>query len=1026
MAFDDAYDGIAIATGATGKELEGLQQSFRNVVGSVPVDFETAGAAISSVTQRLGDTGGDIDALAIQFANLARITGTDVSTNVSAAADALRLFGVPAQEQSAAIDALFAASQQAGVSFDKMAADVAKSAPQMDMLGLSLDQSAGLMATLSKAGLDAGPILKGMTKFAADGGKAFGDLALEQDELAKATKRAEDAQAAYDAAIAAGMAGTDEMVRLDAELADALSYVDEQTRAVEIAQQAAASSSGPMLDGMSSTLATLAEMGPGADQTAMALDLFGKKAGPELLLALNSGLIGVDDLTSGLSNMGPGINDTASSTDDLQQKFDLLKNKVMLAAEGLAPLGMTLAPISGMLPMIGGAIGGVLPLLGGLASTITGSVIPAVISLAAPFLPVILAVGAVVAIVAALKYAWDHNLGGIQEKVAEWRASLATSFETAKAAVSGAVETITQKLGEAKDWIVEHKDMIVNALLLLAGPIGALAVLWREKGDEIKAALAEIAERIQGWVDDARAAFEDMQASIQEKVDAARAFLEDTWAAIQTYVADKIEAIRVGISEGWTRIQEFLTGVLTRMLEVLRQAWTDMLNAVQSALDGIQSVVDTVLSWMERTFGLKLDLVKQIVSAAFDFMRNSIAEAIYLVQGIIDGLLQFLQGDFQGGVRTVIDSVVGFFRGMAENVRLALDALRVAVEEGVRRVVAVFQPVIDKIQELTGIDLYAVGTALLEGLQQGIRDAVGHVQGALEWLASHLPEWVKRALGMSSPSKVMREIGQDAILGFELGLRDGFRDAMQAAVVGVEEIVTTIAQAVWGQRLVRDAGRAVRAASGRGLYQRFTGSFGAGPTMPLFGLPGAIPRAPEAPIGPDAIETTGRDLGVRVGVSLLEYIRTAPFGAILGNSLADWMRRHGYDEETIANYRDLHKMRGEYGWLTREAAALHRRRTILVGGDWTGATGEVPHGGLTPTPIIPRRYEGDLPKRPSGAAHDPVSVNLANGRVQGDMNVRESSVFQIVLDNRVIDAIAVEVSRRLSGSLIVKPITGTP
>jgi hypothetical protein len=42
------------------------------------------------------------------------------------------------------------------------------------MLGLSAEQGAGFMATLNAAGLDAGPIMKGVTKFAADGGKAFG------------------------------------------------------------------------------------------------------------------------------------------------------------------------------------------------------------------------------------------------------------------------------------------------------------------------------------------------------------------------------------------------------------------------------------------------------------------------------------------------------------------------------------------------------------------------------------------------------------------------------------------------------------------------------------------------------------------------------------------------------------------------------------------------------------------------------------------------------------------------------------
>jgi acetyl/propionyl-CoA carboxylase alpha subunit len=42
-----------------------------------------------------------------------------------------------------------------------------------------------------------------------------------------------------------------------------------------------------------------------------------------------------EDFAAALAANTGTINETASSTDDMQQKFDLLKNKVMLAAEGL-------------------------------------------------------------------------------------------------------------------------------------------------------------------------------------------------------------------------------------------------------------------------------------------------------------------------------------------------------------------------------------------------------------------------------------------------------------------------------------------------------------------------------------------------------------------------------------------------------------------------------------------------------------------------------------------------------------------
>src|SRR3990167_5552759 len=86
VAFADVYDGMAITTGKTGKDLEALQQSFRNVVAKVPVDFETAAAAVTTLSQRTGLPGDALDAMGIQVANLARITGTDATAAANAAA----------------------------------------------------------------------------------------------------------------------------------------------------------------------------------------------------------------------------------------------------------------------------------------------------------------------------------------------------------------------------------------------------------------------------------------------------------------------------------------------------------------------------------------------------------------------------------------------------------------------------------------------------------------------------------------------------------------------------------------------------------------------------------------------------------------------------------------------------------------------------------------------------------------------------------------------------------------------------
>jgi phage-related minor tail protein len=77
--FDSAYDKIRTQTGATGKEMTKLKNSFRNVVSDVPTDFENAGRAVGELNTRLGLSGKPLDRMAKQMLELSRITDTDLS-----------------------------------------------------------------------------------------------------------------------------------------------------------------------------------------------------------------------------------------------------------------------------------------------------------------------------------------------------------------------------------------------------------------------------------------------------------------------------------------------------------------------------------------------------------------------------------------------------------------------------------------------------------------------------------------------------------------------------------------------------------------------------------------------------------------------------------------------------------------------------------------------------------------------------------------------------------------------------------
>lgn len=162
--FDGAYDSIAITTGAMGSELEGLEQSFKDVLVEVPSNAEDSAIALGLINQKLDLTGDALEARSIQLLNLARIIDGDITTVTTGAVDMLNNWGVAANDQEVTLDRLFRVTQQTGIGWDELTSSLASNGVVLRASGLGIDESAALLGTLSKNGLDATDVTKSLSR----------------------------------------------------------------------------------------------------------------------------------------------------------------------------------------------------------------------------------------------------------------------------------------------------------------------------------------------------------------------------------------------------------------------------------------------------------------------------------------------------------------------------------------------------------------------------------------------------------------------------------------------------------------------------------------------------------------------------------------------------------------------------------------------------------------------------------------------------------------------------------------------
>ena len=171
--FDDMFDTIRIGTGASGDAFAGLQDSAMRVAQTVPAmdgGLSQIGSTMADLNTRLGATGGDLETLTGQFVQL---TNMGIDADINSVSQALSGFGISAADAPAAMDQLFQISQATGLTITELADSAVKGGPQLRQFGFDMADSAALIGSLDKAGLDADKTLAGMSRamvtFAKDG-----------------------------------------------------------------------------------------------------------------------------------------------------------------------------------------------------------------------------------------------------------------------------------------------------------------------------------------------------------------------------------------------------------------------------------------------------------------------------------------------------------------------------------------------------------------------------------------------------------------------------------------------------------------------------------------------------------------------------------------------------------------------------------------------------------------------------------------------------------------------------------------
>jgi len=250
-----------------------------------------------------------------------------------------------------------------------------------------------------------------------------------------------------------------------------------------------------------------------------------------------------------------------------------------------------------------------------------------------------------------------------------------------------------------------------------------------------------------------------------------------------------------------TKLFPVLAEILVKvapLVAVLAETFARLLVALVPVIVEVTNLAIKFLDDLMPVLGPVIDLIIRLVEFALKVLVAQINNVVIPALGILADLLrgdfsaawqhaQELVGNIAAKIGEIVsamkDRVVERLREMGQSVvnrisEMKDQAAQKMVEFGTRlqTIASGFGPAIKSAVGNLGGILVQAGRDAVQGLIDGLTERLGRLREIASDIASTVEGAIKNGLGIHSPSRVMKEVGQNTIEGFRLGISDSLPD----------------------------------------------------------------------------------------------------------------------------------------------------------------------------------------------------------------------------------------------------------
>lgn len=279
---------------------------------------------------------------------------------------------------------------------------------------------------------------------------------------------------------------------------------------------------------------------------------------------------------------------------------------------------------------------------------------------------------------------------------------------------------------------------------------------------------------------------------------------------------DGVKSILDAIMGFWNEHSSWLMPLISFTWSFICSFISNTINAIVAVVESGLAIIDGIINFFQNLFSGNFrgcwESIKQIFSNAITFIWNwmqvqfatNIPNLIKgfgtSATGLIKGMWNSIKGFFSGGITSCINFIKNLFTNASSNfgmlktlgantfqalwsvAKTMMSNLLSAVRSSISQVPSTIRNFMTQaVGVIKSINLVTIGKQMIQGLINGIKSMAGSVVGSIKNVVGGAISAAKSALGIKSPSRVFKQIGDDTGQGLVLGLEGKESNVIKAS-----------------------------------------------------------------------------------------------------------------------------------------------------------------------------------------------------------------------------------------------------